>query len=87
MIVGKFAHWKTAASDLVSGFYFQKLTDLHEDLQQHLQKCLDQNMAPECMVQERRNYILKEPKKKDRQTIKGLLLLTIYAEMFDRNTQ
>ena len=61
--VSKMANWKAAGPDLVQGFWFKRLTELHPRPQLHLQECLSQGNVPEWMVQGRTVLIRKDPGK------------------------
>ena len=61
--VSKMAHWKAAGPDLVQGYWFKKLPELHPRLQLHLQDCVRQGNVPEWMVKGRTGLIQKDPTK------------------------
>jgi len=49
--VQKMSNWKAPGPDGVQGFWFKRLTSLHEQIGKHFQKCLDDGNVPTRMVQ------------------------------------
>ena len=61
--IKKMARWKAPGFDGVHGFWFGRLTKLHQALAYHLQKCVDSGFVPTWMTQGKTVLIQKDPSK------------------------
>jgi hypothetical protein len=61
--IRRMANWKSAGPDLVQGFWFKQMTNLHPSIAKHLQMCVNEGNVPEWMVKGRTVLIQKDKSK------------------------
>ena len=78
------SNWKAPGPDGVKGFWFKRMTDLHDRLAKHLQACLNTAIIPSWMTKGRTVLIMKDSKK-DGVVSKTHNMFTYYVEIISRN--
>ena len=61
--VSGMSNWKALGPDGVQGFWFKRMTDLHDRLAKHLQACLNTGIVPSWITKGRTVLIMKDSKK------------------------
>ena len=61
--IGRMANWRAPGPDMVRGFWFKKLTSLHQVITGALQECVERGEVPGWMVKGRTVLIQKDPVK------------------------
>ena len=61
--IRKMTNWKAPGPDGVNGFWFKKLTNLHQRIGELLQECLTKGIVPEWLTIGRTVLIMKDKKK------------------------
>ena len=61
--IRKMSNWKSAGPDLVQGFWFKQMTNIHQEIALHLQECVNQGNVPSWMVKGRTVLIQKDKAK------------------------
>ena len=59
----KLSNWKTPGHDRINGFWFKKLTSIHDRLALEMNKCLQRAHVPEWMTKGKTTLIQKDPSK------------------------
>ena len=62
-MIRRVPNWKSPGPDGVQGFWIKNFTSLHQLIQTHLQKCLDDGIVPKWMTSGRTALIMKDPAK------------------------
>ena len=57
------SNWKAPAPDGAQGFWFKRMTNLHDRLSKQLQACLNNGIVPPWMTKCRTVLIMKDSKK------------------------
>ena len=82
--VSGMSNWKASGPDGVKGFWFKRMTDLHDRLAKPLQACLNTAIIPSWMTKGRTVLIMKDSKK-DGVVSKTHNMFTYYVEIISRN--
>ena len=61
--IGRMANWRAPGPDMVRGFWFKKLSSLHQVLCDALKECVEQGQVPDWMVKGRTVLLQKDPAK------------------------
>ena len=62
-ILRKMPNWKSQSHDGIHGYWFKKITSIHERMAQQLNKCLQEANIPEWMTKGKSTLIQKDTRK------------------------